>query len=598
MRTLHPRRRRFAVGVAGLGVAALALTACTTTAEPGDDNTDGETPTGGTITIAEVNELSGFNVATPTGNVDINAQIAYFTQAGFFYLDTQPEVVYDESFGTVEVVSEDPLTVTYTINEGVVWSDGTPIDADDMILSWAAASGYYDDAVYDDAGEVTAGNVYFTPAGSTEGINLTSFPEVGEDGRSITLTYSEPFADWNLFQPTGVPAHVVAENAGLDPEGLVEFFQGLPEGDEANPQEANPELRALADFWNTGFDFASLPSDPSLYLASGPYIVSEWDAGQSVTLVRNESYTGDLVPAFDQVVVRFIADATAQVQALQNGEVDIINPQASADTLASLEAIGSATVLTGPTGSYDHIDLNFGSEVFADPAVREAFLKTIPREQIVEALIRPLDPEAEVLNSQTLFIGVPGYDEAIANNGSADFAEVDIEGARELLAGATPTVRIAYNNANPNRVDAFLAIQASAQEAGFIIEDGGLGADVWGAALGQPDTWDAFIFGWSTVGVGVVGNPQLFGTNGGGNFGGYSNPEVDAIWDELVVTSDPDAQLELILEAENLIWADHFGLPLFILPGVIAHSANVEGVEYNAWQTGPIWNFWEWTPAA
>ena len=106
MRTLHPRRRRFAVGVAGLGVAALALTACTTTAEPGDDNTDGETPTGGTITIAEVNELSGFNVATPTGNVDINNQIAYFTQAGFFYLDTQPEVVYDESFGTVEVVSE------------------------------------------------------------------------------------------------------------------------------------------------------------------------------------------------------------------------------------------------------------------------------------------------------------------------------------------------------------------------------------------------------------------------------------------------------------------------------------------------------------
>ena len=64
------------------------------------------------------------------------------------------------------------------------------------------------------------------------------------------------------------------------------------------------------------------------------------------------------------------------------------------------------------------------------------------------------------------------------------------------------------------------------------------------------------------------------------------------------MTSDPDAQLELILEAENLIWADHFGLPLFILPGVIAHSANVEGVEYNAWQTGPIWNFWEWTPAA
>ncbi len=597
MRTLHPRRRRFAVGVAGFGVAALTLTACTTTAEPGDDN-GSETPTGGTVTIAEVNELSSFNVATPAGNVDINNQVAYFTQAGFFYLDTAPEVVYDESFGTVELVSEDPLVVTYTINEGVVWSDGTPIDADDMILSWAAASGYYDDATFDEEGEIVSGQVYFTPAGSTSGIDLTSFPEIGEDGRSITLTYSEPFADWSLINPVGVPAHVVAENAGLDPEGLVEFFEGLPEGDEANPGE-QPELRALADFWNTGFDFASLPSDPSLYLASGPYIVSAWDAGQSVTLVRNESYTGDLVPAFDQVVIRFIADSTAQVQALQNGEVDIINPQASADTLASLEALSGVEVLTGPTGSYDHIDLNFRSPVFQDATVREAFLKTIPREQIVEALIRPLDPEAEVLNSQTLFIGVPGYDEAIANNGSADFAEVDIEGARELLAGQTPTVRLAYNSANPNRVDAFLAIQASAQEAGFIIEDGGLPADQWGTVLTtQPEAWDAFIFGWSTVGVGVVGNPQLFGTGGGGNYGGYSNPAVDALWDELVLTADPDAQLELILEAENLIWADHFGLPLFILPGVIASGPNIQGVEYNAWQTGPIWNFWEWTPAS
>lgn len=585
------RRSRAAIGVAAVGVAALALTGCTTT---GDDDGGAD---GSTVTIAETNELSSFNTASAVGNVDINSQIEYLTRADFFYLDTAPEVVYDESFGTVELVSEDPLTVKYTVNEDVTWSDGVAIDADDMLLSWAAASGYYDDATLE-GGEVVSGDIYFNPAGSTSGLDLTSFPEIGDDGRSITLTYSEPFADWNIYDAVGVPAHVVAENAGLDPEGLVEFFEGLPEGDEAAPAGTNEELRAVADFWNTGFDTATLPGDESLYLASGPYILSEWDAGQSVTLVRNETYTGDKDPAFDQVVVRFIADATAQVQALQNGEVDIINPQASADTLASLENISGVEVQTGNTGSYDHIDLNFSSPVFQDANVREAFLKTIPREQILDALIRPLDPEAEVLNAQTLFIGVPGYDEAIANNGSAEFAEVDIAGATELLAGATPTVRLAYNNANPNRVDAFLSIQASAQEAGFIIEDGGLGADAWGAALSQTDSWDAFIFGWSTVGVGVVGNPQLFSTGGGGNYAKYSNAEADALMDQLVRTVDADEQLEIILQVENLLWQDHFGLPLFILPGVQAIGPNVEGVSWNTWQTGPLWNYWEWTPAS
>ena len=577
--------------MATVSVAALALTGCTTTNDEG-------VVAGSTVSIAETNELSSFNPDSATGNVDINAQIDYFTQSSFFYLDTVPEVVYDEGFGTVELVSDDPLTVKYTINEGVTWSDGVAIDADDMLLSWASQSGYYDDANYNDDGEIDSGNVYFSPAGSTSGIDLTAFPELGDDGRSMTLTYSEPFADWNLISPVGVPAHVVAENAGIDPEGVVAFFEGLPEGDEAAPAEANAELRAMADFWNSGFDTATLPGDASLYLASGPYIVDEWDAGQSVVLVANESYTGDLKPAFEQVVVQFIPDATAQVQALENGEVDIINPQASADTLASLEGIAGVDVKTGDTGSYDHIDLNFSSPVFQDENVREAFLKTIPREQILDALIRPLDPEAEVLNSQTLFPGVPGYDEAVAANGSDAYAEVDIEGATALLGGATPTIRLAYNNANPNRVDAFLSIQASAAEAGFIIEDGGLGSEAWGAALSVTDSWDAFIFGWSTVGVGVVGNDQLFGSTGGGNFGKYSNAEADALMQELAVTVDSGEQLDIILQVENLIWADKFGLPLYISPGVQAIGPNVTGVEYNAWQTGPIWNYWEWTPAS
>lgn len=489
-----PRVKRLAAAGALLGVSALVLTACTTT------DTGPAASEGGTVRIAEVNELSSFNTGTADGNVDINNQIEYFTQGDFFRLDDTASVVYDESFGTVEKLSDDPLSIKYTVNEGVTWSDGEAIDADDLLLGWAATSGYYDDA---DA-EGTVGTTYFTPAGSTSGLDQIALPEVGDDGRSITTTYSGPYADWTLFSPMSVPAHVVAEKAGLEPDSLVALFESATEGNVDAPAETNADLRAVADVWNSGFVTASLPSDASLYLSSGPFIVSSWDSGQSVTMAVNESYTGDLAPdGIDQVVVRFIADANAQVQALQNGEVDIINPQASADTLSSLEALTGVNVMTGDTGSYDHIDLNFDpAGVFGEASVREAFLKTIPREQILDALIRPLDPEASLLNSQIFFPGVDGYDEATSTNGSDAYDVVDVAGATALLAGATPSVRVAYNNANPNRVDAFLAIQASAAEAGITVVDGGLPADQWGEALSLPETWDAFIF------VGALSVPE------------------------------------------------------------------------------------------
>lgn len=585
-----PRVKRLAAAGAVVGVTALVLTACTTT------DSGPSASSGGTVRIAEVNELSSFNTGTADGNVDINNQIEYFTQGDFFRLDDTASVVYDESFGTVEKLSDDPLSIKYTVNEGVTWSDGEPVDADDLLLGWASTSGYYDDA---DA-EGTVGTTYFSPAGSTSGLDQIALPEVGDDGRSITTTYSGPYADWNIYSPMGVPAHVVAEQAGLEPDSLVELFETAPEGNTDAPVEANADLRAVADAWNNAFVTASLPSDSSLYLSSGPFIVSSWDAGQSVTLAANESYTGDLAPeGIDQVVIRFIADANAQVQALQNGEVDIINPQASADTLSSLEALSGVTVLTGDTGSYDHIDLNFDpAGVFGDATVREAFLKTIPREQILDALIRPLDPEASLLNSQIFFPGVDGYDEATSSNGSEAYDDVDIAGATALLAGATPSVRLAYNNANPNRVDAFLAIQASAAEAGITVVDGGLPADQWGAALSLPETWDAFIFGWSTVGAGVLGVPQLFDTAADSNFGKFSNPDADTLMDELVRTTDAETQVELQVEVEKLLWEGGFGLPLFISPGVIASGPSVDGVEYSPWQTGPIWNFWDWTMAS
>ena len=66
-------------------------------------------------------------------------------QAGFVSLDEDGAAVFDEGFGTVEKVSDSPLTVKYTIDPAATWSDGTAVTPADLLLEWAARSGQLDD---------------------------------------------------------------------------------------------------------------------------------------------------------------------------------------------------------------------------------------------------------------------------------------------------------------------------------------------------------------------------------------------------------------------------------------------------------------------
>jgi len=605
--------RRSLAGVAALAATALVLTACSNA--PGDSDDDASAApsaseaatTGGTLTVAETNQFFSFNPNTSNGNTDINSKIVtYPTRSWFNYVDGasfaagNAGIAKDESFGTYEVLSEDPLQVKYTINEGVVWSDGEPVDNDDLLFSWAVNSGHYNSA----DGEIT----YFDYAGDTGTLALTEFPELGEDGRSMTLTFSEPAADWEYALAAEVPAHVVAKNAGLaDGQALIDLLTKLaPTAKDATAED--PELRKVADFWNTGFDSTVLPSDPELYLSSGPYIVSEVVENQSVTLVPNEKYAGDLTPKLDRIVMRTIPDATAAVQALKNGEVDVISPQPSADTLAALDGIAGITVHEGDQLAYDHVDLTFNNGGPFDPAsyggdaakaqkVREAFLKVIPRQAILDAIVTPLKADASILNSQ-LFVPAQGsYQDAVASNGSADYpGEPDVEGAKALLAEAgvtNPTVRILYNINNPNRVNAYTLIAAQATAAGFKVVDEGDAE--WGSRLAD-GSYDASIFGWINSGVGVSGVPQIFSSTGGGNYNGYKNEKVDELAATLVKTLDPEEQNAIQEQIDPLLFADAYGLPLFQSVGIDAVSERVSGIDaYNPSQSGVWWNVWDWT---
>lgn len=601
--------RRISAAVALVATGALVLAACSNAPqdEPSSPATSagGDSGSGGTLTVAETNQFYTFNPNTSNGNNDINSKIVvYPTWSWFNYVDGtsfaagDPQLIKDESFGTYEIVSEDPFVTKWTVNEGVQWSDGNPVDAGDLLLAWAVASGHYDSEAVS----------YFDYAGDTGTLSLVDFPEIGDDGRSITFTYSEPAADWEVAYIAQVPAHVLATHAGLaDEQALVDLFTELKDT-APTATEADPRLQAVADFFNTGFDTTVLPSDPELYLSSGPYIVSDIVENQSVTLVPNENYVGANTAKLDQIVMRTIPDATAAVQALQNGDVDVISPQSSADTLAALAAIDGIQVHQGDQLSYDHLDLTFNNGGPFDAAayggdadkalkVRQAFLKTVPRQAILDAIIIPQKADAQILNSQIYLSTDAGYDNSVSTNGSDAYpGEPDIEGAKALLAEAgvtSPTVRILYNINNPNRVNAYTLIAASATEAGFVIVDEGDAA--WGSRLAD-GSYDASIFGWISSGFGVSNVPQVFRSTGGGNYNGYSNAEVDTRADELVVTLDTERQEEIKTEMDPFMFADAYGLPLFQSVGVDAVSDQVSGItEYNPNQAGVWWNVWEWS---
>jgi peptide/nickel transport system substrate-binding protein len=581
--------RRLIQLITGAAAAALVISGCSGGGGAAPVAV-GETKRGGSATVAEVNAFTSFNPFSAAGNTDINTKIGHITHSGFYYVDNTEQVIRNEKFGRIEKVSDRPLKVKYTVNEGVKWSDGEAIDTGDLLLAWAAGSGYFDDA---DARAGT-GTKYFSAASDTSGLAATGLPETGSDGRSITLEYAAPYADWEVAFDVGLPAHVVATKSGLnDEDDLIELIQDSPRGDADEPA-VNAPLKRVSDFWNSGFDTKTLPQDPAMYLSSGPYIVRDIVPDTSIRLVRNRDYVWGAEPYLDEVIVQFTGNVPAAAAALSAGRADIIAPQPSAAAEGLFEQLATQgnTVEQYSQSGYDHLDLKF-SGPFADKAVREAFLKTVPRQEIAEDAVGEPATDVKPLDSHVFLPSHPKYAETVKDNGSAKYAEVDIQGARSQLRGAAPTIRVLYNRDNPNRARAFSLIRDSARLAGFTVEDAGLGNADWAAAL-SAGSYDAAILGWVGPSVGVSRVPQIFKTGGGSNFNAFSDAEADNAMEQLAGTPDLAKQDELMADIDKRVWESAYGLPLYQTTGAVAFSPRVAGIKPSSGPLGVWWNVWEW----
>ena len=610
---------------AGLVASALALSACAPPPapepQPTATGTDAPTtPAGPTAVSVMWNQpLYSLNQNTTFGNATANNIIKYMTDSSFNYYDKELNLVPDTSYGTYEKLSDDPLTVTQTLADTAVWSDGVPVTAADMILAFGAISGNFNTVKGDDVAALQDENGNPIPAGEGEvyfdstdpGLALVKdLPTIDSD-KQITYSYSKPFADWEIRVGSlggGLPAHIVAKRAlGIDDPTAAK--QAVVDAFQKNDKAA---LSKLANVWSIDWNLVEFPTgDEDLLIGSGPYRVTAYEKDAFLTVTKDEAYKGAHAGQVDTITVRYNEDPMAAVQALQNNEVQLISPQATADILAAVQGTDGVTVLTGQEGTFEHVDLTFNNGGPFDPKtyggdadkankVRKAFLLTIPRNKILSDIIVPLFAESQVRNSFTVVPGSPSYDTIVAANKMGEvFADVDIDGAKALLAEAgvteAPKVRILYGASNVRRQQQFALIKDSAEQAGFEVIDAG--SDTWGQKLGD-GSYDASLFGWQSTSTALTESDANYRTGGLNNFGGYSNEKVDGLFDELQTAVDPAEQDRILGEIEAQLVADNFGVTIFQFPSVTAYKSDVTGVDPITIAPTIFYGFWNWQVAA
>ncbi|WP_197512954.1 ABC transporter substrate-binding protein [Tessaracoccus coleopterorum] len=265
----------------------------------------------------------------------------------------------------------------------------------------------------------------------------------------------------------------------------------------------------------------------------------------------------------------------------------------------------SVNVHTFETLTWEHLDFNFRSvkdapkNVFADDAgglaLREAFAYCVPRQEIVDNLIKPINPDAVVMNAREVFPFQDNYADVVAASYDGRFDAVDIEKSKAKIAEsgvATPIdVRIGYRAGNQRRADQVAQIAASCKDAGFNIIDAN-SATFFDTEMPNGD-YEVALFAWAGSGQ-IASGQNIYVTNKGQNYGMYSNAKVDEAWGTLAGTLDTAVQQEQVKVIEKELWDTLFGLPIFAHPGVAASDAKIQNVRPTSTQDQIVWNAPQW----
>ena len=589
--------------------------------------TPAQAATRSTVILHETNPITGLNCSLSATNSTTCSAVSYIQGAGFNYYNNKKELVKNTVFGSYKITkkSATDFRVQYTVNPGRVWSDGTPIDAVDLLLSHVLSSDAYSIAAGLGDPKSKTAKPAFNGLGYS-GVysdNIVGEPVLSADKMSVTLQYKKPIANWDIYGPGPSPVHTLVlmaegktslQSVSANQDAKDRFLAAYKSKDTAL-------LKKIGKIWSEDYTITTVDSktNPLLLVGNGGFILDSAVAKTSVTLVKNPKYNSGpaMSGTIDKVVFKFIGDGTAAAQALANGELDVYAGQATADGVAKLKSISSVNVVGTDQVAYEHWDLHYDTVVDEAPytglfsvkdgakskALRQAFLLALPRNEIMEKLIAPINGVTTPIASTWVAPGSAMYDKVTASNGSSFYSrgtqETRNASALALVQKFYPNalksplkVRVLVPGNNPRRASEFALAKANMAKVGFDLV-GDVRTD-WPSKLGNSD-YDAYFFAWVASSVTQRQSAEVFDTNGGNNIIGYSNPAVDAIIATLDAPMSDSLLAAKYIQIERLTNADAITTGVFIHPGVVAVNKDLKNVKPGPLSPQMVWNYWEWT---
>lgn len=563
-------------------VFALVVAACTgddttgtTAGEPTDTTADTptETTAGSTDTTApsdgEGDELV-LQLPWSEESTDLNPLTTGQQGKGHLYMATMhPFLETDAENNVYSMIleswemSDDATTATMVVEDGIQWSDGTPITAEDLHLTLTL---FLDNNISNWAERIggVVGQAAYVEGSADAIAGLTVV-----DDRTLTVELENPDAAWlpNLAAISEdlpvLPAHVLGD-VPTDEILEHEYFSTFP-------------------------------------VASGPYLLEEWVEGQHVELVRNDNWSHGTA-GFDRVFMRIVS-TDVQAAQLETGELQVMFPvdPADVDRISGLEgvSVGSAQGVAPDLWSimFDDDEL--------DPRVRQAMLFAIDREGICQQAmggncstpttnIRQIAPEWAIPT-------VEEYPDLIEYT-------YDPDRARELLAeaeadGAWDPNRtlVFYHRPGRSYVDTAIAIaQGQMAEVGINWEI--INTDTGGLIDGIREQPLGTLDGFWVSGADFTVDPSAVQTytscdtaREGANLISYCRPELDELWAAGRQTAVQEERAEIYHEAFRMLNADPPEIYLYIVDSIIAYDSQIQGIEPHGGIGRPYWNIGEWT---
>lgn len=453
-------------------------------------------------------------------------------------------------------VSEDGLTWTFTMRDGLKWSDGSDLTAKDFEYSFKRL-----------ADPNTAAPYAQTVVGMIEGFaEATGNPDA--DGNQTT----EPNPD-----ALGVEASEDGKTLTIHLAYPCSYFDKIAAFATMSPvQQATIETNG--DSWCT---------QPDTFICNGPYMISEWTPSERIVLTKNPNYVGGWDTSrivSDTITLLLIEDEAAAYAAYNSGEAQLVKSVPS-DEIPSLTKAedGGDFYVDSNLGTY-YLSVNCEREPFTDPLVRKALSLAIDREYVSEVVMQGTYSAAHG-------ISCPGITDADgsqfadnANGGtpyiSSDY-EANLEEAKSLLAEA------GYPDG-----EGFPAITYSTNDQGYHMPLAEylqtawseLGIDVtietveWASFTPQrrAGDYDVCRNGWVMDYDDPSNMLELFQTGNGNNDGKYSNPEFDAAIEASKV-ADKATHFEQLHKAEDILMEDMGCIPVAYYNDFWLQSSSLQG---------------------